>query len=255
MSAGPPPPSRGAAWAFGRYLDRLFRGTFATVRWRCRQAPAQWPANLPILAIANHTSWWDGFFSHQLTRAVGRPFRILMEAEHLGRYGFFRRIGALPIERRSAMQATRDLESAAGTLESPDTMLWIYPQGMRRPATEPADRLEHGAAWLVERHAMPILVLPVAFRYAFLSEQRPEAFALVGEPWLVNASPRMPRRQITSRLAALLVDTVASLDADLATERLDEFETLVAGRLSINNRLDRVRHALGTLPGYQARNG
>lgn len=250
----PPPPSRGASRAFGRFLDRLFRGTFATVRWHSLGDWRTWSGDTPILAIANHTSWWDGFLSHQVSRAMGRPFRILMEAEHLARYRVFRRVGALPIERRSAHQAVRDL-AVAGACLAGNTMVWIYPQGMRRPAAEPPTRLEHGAAWLIAHHRGPLRVLPVAFRYTFLSEQRPEAFALLGEPMVVQAPTEEGRRPVTARLATALTETLAALDADLAAERVDHFSSLVTGRLSINNRLDRIRHALGSLPDYRSRNG
>ncbi len=250
----PPPPSAGATRAFGAYLDLLARRTFATVRWRSDSSWQEWDLAVPTLVVANHTSWWDGFLSHQVSRVMGASFRILMEAEHLARYNTFRRFGALPVERRDPHQAVRDLGMAVACL-APRTMVWIYPQGRRRPAAEPLDALEHGAAWMIRRHGGPLRVVPVAFRYAFLSEQRPEAFVLLGEPWLLDRAPAEGRRAITAQLAARLGATVAGLDADLATERLERFEILVAGRLSINNRLDRMRHALGLLPHYQARNG
>lgn len=254
MTDAPPPPSRGASRVFGHYLDRLFRRTFATVRWHSLTDWTTWADNTPTLAIANHTSWWDGFLSHQVSRAMGRPFRILMEAEHLARYPVFRRVGALPIERRAARQAVRDLAVAGACLVG-DTTLWIYPQGMRRPAAEPPTRLERGAAWLIAHHPGSLRVLPVAFRYTFLSEQRPEAFALLGEPRVLRAPTGDDRRTATVGLAEALCETLAVLDADLATERVEHYAVLVTGRLSVNNRLDRMRHALGLLPDYRTRNG
>lgn len=248
------PPLRPAlVQGFGRYLDRLARGTFAAVRWRALCDWRGWDPRVPTLVVANHTSWWDGFLSHQLARAMGQRFRILMEAEHLDRYRVFRRFGALPVERRSAQQAMRDLAVAASCLAAGDAV-WIYPQGSRRPAMEPLDRLEHGAAWLVARVGPPVRVVPVAFRYPFLSEQRPEAFALVGEPWLLeDAIP--PRRTVTARLREMLATALAALDGDLAVERLAAYEILIGGRLSLNNRIDRWRHAVGLLPDHTARNG
>lgn len=254
MSATPPAVSRGAAWAFGRYLDRLARKTFTTVWWRSLDDWSAWPTGVPTLVVANHTNWWDGFLSHQVTRAMGRPFRILMETEHLMRYRGFLRVGALPIERRNARQAMRDLAVAARCLAG-DTMVWIYPQGMRRPAVEPLRRLEHGAAWLIGQHAGPLRVLPVAFRYGFTSEQRPEGFVLLGEPWLVPPDRAAPRAATTDRLAAMLLETLSVLDADVAVERFEDYRPLITGPMSINNRLDRVRHALGLLPDYRVRNG
>jgi len=249
----PPAPRPAAAWAFSWYVERLARGTFASVRWHSRSDWRRWDPAVPTLAIANHTNWWDGFLSHQVSRAMGRDFRILMERQHLDRYKAFYRIGALPMERRSAPQAMRDLATATACLV-PGGMVWIYPQGQRRPAGEVPRDLEHGAAWMVRRHAGPLRVLPVAFRYPFLSEQRPEAMVLLGEPWTVEAD-RPDRAAITDRLTTMLGVTLAALDADLAVERLESYDLLVAGRPSINNRMDRVRHALGLLDEYQPRNG
>jgi 1-acyl-sn-glycerol-3-phosphate acyltransferase len=253
LPAPPPAPRPAAAWAFSWYVERLARGTFASVRWRSATDWRRWDPAVPTLAIANHTNWWDGFLSHQVARAMGRDFRILMEKQHLDRYRAFLRIGALPMERRSPMQAMRDLAVATACLV-PAGMVWIYPQGQRRPAGEAPRDLEHGAAWMIRHHEGPLRVVPVAFRYPFLSEQRPEAVLLLGEPWLLEG-PREARAAITVRLARMLVETLVVLDGDLAVERLDAYDTLVAGRASINNRLDRVRHALGLLDEYQPRNG
>ena len=72
----------------------------------------------------------------------------------------------------------------------PGSSLWIYPQGRRRPATEVPWRLERGAAHLAIRHAGPLRICPVAFRYPFLSEQLPEAVALAGRSWLHDGARR-----------------------------------------------------------------
>jgi 1-acyl-sn-glycerol-3-phosphate acyltransferase len=223
------------------------------VRWRSLTDPGDW-APIPTLMVANHTSWWDGFLSHELTRAMGRRFRILMEQEHLDRYRVLRRLGALPMERRSALQAMRDLKTAVGCLAA-DTQLWIYPQGARRPAGEPLERLEHGAAWMINHGPRPLRVVPVAFRYPFLSEQRPEAFALVGTPWIVDRPGTIDRPERTARIRAAIEETLAHLDGDLRVEELQGYASLLTGRLSLNNRLDRWRHRFGVLDDYRLRNG
>ena len=103
----------------------------------------------------------------------------------------------------------------------------------------------------------PLRVCPVAFRYAFLSEQRPEAFALVGDEWIPGPAERAAsRRALMERIAARLEDTVSALDGLVAQERVEAFRPLTAGRLSVNKRLDRFRHAVGLLRGpFEARNG
>lgn len=248
----PPPPRPQAARGFAWYLDRIARRTFATVRWYHAADAA--PPDRPILVIANHTNWWDGFLSHQVSRAMGRHFRILMEAEHLARYPAFRMIGSLPMERRSRTQGMRDLAVATACL-APDALVWIYPQGRRTPAATPIQHLEQGAAWMLLRHEGPLRVLPVAFRYPFTSEQLPEACIRLGAPWDVEPGHGLDRAAVTARMAAMLTDTIASLDADLAVEDFTGYDTLVAGRESINLKLDRFRHRLGLLDHAPDRNG
>jgi hypothetical protein len=96
----------------------------------------------------------------------------------------------------------------------------------------------------------------VAFRYVFVSEQRPEAFALVGQPILQTSGPPGSRRQLTTIIERDLLATLDLLDAQLAEEAHGSFRVLVSGRLSVNKRMDRFRHAIGLLRGpFEARNG
>jgi len=179
-----------------------------------------------------------------------------MEAQHLARYDFFRRIGARPLRREPPRAAWADLCAAAEELGA-GTGLWIFPQGERRPAGERPLRCERGAAQLARACPGQLRVCPVAFRYAFLGEQRPEAFVLVGEEWLPSPAERAgSRRVLMEAIAGRLEQTVAGLDELVARERLDAFAPLAAGALSVNKRLDRFRHAIGLLRGpFEARNG
>lgn len=251
----PAVPRSQAAWAFSWYITRLARRTFHEVLWRSATDWRAW-SPLPTLVVANHTNWWDGFLSHQVGRAMGRHFRILMERRNLERYRAFLQIGALPMERRSRTQAMRDLAVATACL-APESFVWIYPQGQRRPAAEPLEHLEHGAAWMLARHAGPIRVVPVAFRYPFTTEQLPMAAILVGTPWEYAAGEAATRGRpaLTATIAERLTKTVAALDADIAVERFAGYDTLIAGKSSINVRMDRVRHRLGLIDEYDERNG
>ena len=246
-------PSPLAVWAFARYCRGLFRRHFASARWSALAEPAGWDRAVPVLFVSNHSNWWDGFFSFLLTRELGLSCHVLMEAANLDRYPFFRRIGTLPVRRESRKGAWNDLHAADRVLR-PGAALWIYPQGRRRPAGESPRRLERGAAHLAVRHDGPLRICPVAFRYPFLSEQRPEAIALVGHSWLHERGE--DRRELTERIGAALTATLETLDSRLAAEALDGFRVIVPGTLSINKRMDRVRHSLGLLRGpFEARNG
>jgi hypothetical protein len=106
---------------------------------------------------------------------------------------------------------------------------------------------------------MPVRLVPVGFRYPFLSEQLPEAFVLLGQSWVVpgGAGTRVGgRRELALGIEARLNQTLADLDEALLREDTAGFDVLIRGRLSINKRLDRVRHSVGALEGpFEERNG
>jgi 1-acyl-sn-glycerol-3-phosphate acyltransferase len=253
----PPLPNRFAARAFGWYLDRLAGRHFTTVRWRTTEDPARWPEEA-LLFVANHTNWWDGFVAHQVTRALGLAFQILMDAKGVAAYPLFRRVGAVPVRRTSPFQAVADLQAIAGNLR-PGVAVWIFPQGERRPAIEPLENTERGAAQLAITAGKPVRLVPVGFRYPFLSEQLPEAFVLLGQSWVVpggGGTRADRRRDLALEIETRLSRTLADLDETLLREDTAGFDVLIRGRLSINKRLDRVRHTVGALEGpFEERNG
>lgn len=256
-SGSPPyrPPSPLTVRAFDRYVRSQLAKHFATTRLASLCDAGRWDRAIPTLLLANHTSWWDGHLAFLTGRELGLAAHILMEASSLERYRAFRLAGAVPIRRGSLRGAYEDLV-AAGTCLRPGGGLWIFPQGSRRPQGERPARLERGAAELALRHEGPLRVCPVAFRYLHLSEQLPEAFVLVGQAWVLEPGRYAGRRELAPVLERDLAGVVDALDGLLRTESVAGFRTVVAGRLSINKRMDRFRHALGLLRGpFEARNG
>jgi hypothetical protein len=249
------PPRPLAVWAFDHYFKNIFAKQFQTTRLGSVTDVGAWDRQVPTLCVVNHTNWWDGFYCWVATRALGLQPHVLMEAKNLARYKPFTWIGTLPMRRDSARGAWEDLQSARSCL-LPGNCLWIFPQGQRRPAWERPTNLERGAAELAIGCTAPVRLVPVALRYTFLGEQNPEAFALMGQPWILTPGTYTDRRSLMARLGDELCATVDLLDDRLLAESLDDFRILVHGRLSINKRMDRVRHATGMLEGeFEARNG
>jgi len=210
---------------------------------------------VPTIFVANHTNWWDGFLAFLVTRSLGLGFQVLMEARHLARYRVFLKVGALPLRRDRGREAYADLKAAAAYLR-PGVGLWVFPQGKRRPPSEPVAGSERGAAHLIIGHPGQVRICPVAFRYGFVGEQLPEAFVMVGEEWLPSPPAGADRSALMTSIDGKLSDTVAALDRLVAAEQLDAFRPLTPGSLSVNKRLDRFRHAVGLLRGpFEARNG
>lgn len=241
---------------FDHYVRAQIRKHFSSARLApVPQEWAAWDRSIPTLFIANHSNWWDGFLGFVVGRELGLASHLLMDAENLERYRLFRLVGALPLRREPLRGAYEDLMGARVCLR-PGAALWIFPQGARRPQGERPAGLARGAAELALGHGAPLRICAVAFRYVYLGEQLPEAFAWLGRPWLLQPGRYGHRRALMPVLEQDLLQALDGLDDLLRAESLGSFGTIVEGRLSINKRMDRVRHALGLLRGrFEPRNG
>jgi hypothetical protein len=243
-----------------RLLDRYVRAQVGKHFSSARLGPiaagdSGWDRTIPTLFIANHSNWWDGFFAFLVGRELGLTSHLLMDAENLERYPLFRLVGALPLRRESRRGRYQDLAASRACLE-PGAALWIFPQGARHPQGERPARLFPGAAELAVRHAAPLRICAVAFRYVYLGEQLPEAFGWLGRHWVLEPGCYGHRRSLMPVLERDLLVAVDTLDGLLRAESLAGFRTIVEGRLSINKRMDRVRHAVGLLRGrFEPRSG
>jgi 1-acyl-sn-glycerol-3-phosphate acyltransferase len=238
------PPERApvAAGWFSWYLRRLARRTFAGVHWGAAEDPARWDET-PIVAVANHSTWWDGPLALLLTAQLQRTFYVAMDAAQLTRYPYFSWIGARPLRRTTPRARFADLERLGEVLQ-PGSMLWIFPQGERRPARAPMTGLERGAAHLALT-AAPVRVVPVAIRLSFLSEQRPEAFVRLGPSQVVGPREIRDRKVLTEEFGTWIRWTLEETDARIAEEQREGWQTLVAGAESVNLQLDRIGHRVG----------
>jgi 1-acyl-sn-glycerol-3-phosphate acyltransferase len=204
-----------------RYSDATMRTfEFFFHRWRSRrlrivmldEAPAL-PADVPLVLVANHTSWWDGFLLRDVQRALRprRPLFSVMTARELRRNPFLRRIGAVPLEQGSAgsmLALLRSLQLEAH--RDPSLAVSFFPQGRITPAWQRPLGFERGVELLV-RALSPCCVLPVALHIEPLNHARPTAFVGLGAPLHTDGgsiSARRLERVVQNRLddiAAALV--------------------------------------------------
>jgi len=193
----------------------------------------------PIIIYGNHSCWWDGllefFFSSEV---FGFDAYLMMEERQLRRYGFFRWIGAFSVNRESPRDAYRSLGYAVSLFGRPGRVVWIYPQGVMRPNDARPLGFYGGTAYMIER--LPgVQVVPVAHRYEFLMEQRPEVFSLFGPP--VSLDECATRESVTAHLEHRLVELLDQLRGSVISGSHGGFSTLLRGRISANERYDQLR--------------
>jgi 1-acyl-sn-glycerol-3-phosphate acyltransferase len=164
-------------------------------RWHLRQvhvagaAVDDVPNDLPLLLVANHVSWWDGF----LLRAVQKRLRprgalfTVMSARELARFPYFSLLGAVRLDRDSVGSVRRMLRELAAHRRRHREMLIVsyFPQGRIWPSGRRPLGFQRGVG-LVAAHLAPIAVVPVALHIEPLTTPSAHAFVLVGDPMIVG---------------------------------------------------------------------
>jgi 1-acyl-sn-glycerol-3-phosphate acyltransferase len=194
---------------------------------------------LPTLYYSNHVSWWDGYLAfflfHERWHTEGY---LMMEEPQLRRYRFFQRCGCFSVDRQDAREAMRSVCYAASLLHGrPGRGLWIFPQGEIQPNDLRPLTTYSGAAH-VARRAGSVRCVPVALRFEFFGEQRPEALIRLGPPHIVEEPDTT---LLHADMDRRLLDEVEGLRADVLSGATARYRTALAGHASVNALWDRVR--------------
>ena len=161
----------------------LRRSSFAGVHVAgvAREPP---PQNEPVLLVANHVSWWDGFLLRDVGRLIRRkPVHLsVMSARELAARPFLRHVGAIGVDETVAgiRGMYRALARARDTTQG-NLIVSYFPQGRIWPTTRRPLGFRRGVE-RVARMLAPLTVVPVAIHIEPLATLRPHAFVLLGNP-------------------------------------------------------------------------
>lgn len=159
----------------------------------------------PLVMVANHISWWDGFIMRAVQRAVRpySPFSVIMDREHYERFRFFEWIGAVPIEPGSAsstMSTIAELRRRASV--RPDLTVTFFPQGRIWPSTRRPLGFGRGVELFIRRLGAD--VLPVGIHLEPLNRVSPTCFVSVGAPLVGAPSVDRVEEAVTEEVDAIL---------------------------------------------------
>ena len=229
------------------YFRRLARHAFHTIAGRGLERLTALPDDRPVILFCNHTNWWDGLIVYLLTRQMKhKAVYCMMEEKQLKHYRFFTWLGAFSVDLSSPLRAASSLRYAQRLLQKSDTAIWIFPQGRICRQNEPVE-IQPGTDYLAQSSPHALLV-PVAMRYDFFREDRPNCLIEIGHPF--PAIENVDGRVAQECNAAFARVTTASQDQDLAG-----FRPLFAPKWTINKRWQWVKLALtGRLREFTATN-
>jgi 1-acyl-sn-glycerol-3-phosphate acyltransferase len=224
--------ARKSAWferVFAVYNRNLLARRFEGLRVAGLRNLSERGRGMPLVLYANHSSWWDGLVAFEIGRACALDQYVMMEERQLARLRLFRRLGAFSVRREHAREARRSVEYAGDLLRETGRALWLFPQGTTLPNDVRPLKFYAGAAHIIRR-AGGAYVAPVAMRYEFLEEFRPEAFARVGSLERVAADESFDAKALTQHLSDELTRTLDRLRADVLEAKFDEYQEIAATR-------------------------
>ena len=84
---------------------------------------------IPVLVIANHFSWWDGFWVMYMNmKLFRRKFYFMMLEEQLRKHMFFNKTGGYSV-RRGSRSIIESIQYTIGLLKDNNNMVLLFPQG------------------------------------------------------------------------------------------------------------------------------
>ena len=172
-------------WLFRRHARSRVFGTFGSIALHGAEHLRAASRSGPVLAVANHTSWWDGMMLIMLSEhIVPSDAYVMMDAANLRRLPFFAGLGAFGVDLSSRRDGAVAVRYAAELLSGPGRVVWVFPQGEERPVHERPLRFSAGAARIAS--LADARTVPVALSYVFGAREQPDVFVSIGPP-LVDA--------------------------------------------------------------------
>jgi 1-acyl-sn-glycerol-3-phosphate acyltransferase len=241
-------PSRRMLAFFAKYLNWYIGRHFHALR--LANADRFPTLTGPLIIYANHASWWDPLSCIVLSR------HLLPDANHYGpmdaaalqHYGMLRKLGLFPIESGTPRGAAQFLRAAREILSTPNSVLWVTPEGRFTDVRARPAVFRPGLAALVARTGACTLV-PLAIEYTFWDERLPEIRISCGDAIKIPDGLQHSATEWSSQLAAGLAATQDELAALSKLRDPALFTTILSGRVGIGAVYDAWKRLLALLSG------
>ena len=129
--------------------------------------------NMPVLLIANHFSWWDGFIADYLNNLLfKRRFHIMMLEEQLKQRMFFNKAGAYSIKKHSR-DVVETLNYTVDLLKDTKNLVVMYPQGKFKSLYHYPLQFEKGAASILNKLNGQVQVIFLAALIDYFAHRKP----------------------------------------------------------------------------------
>lgn len=136
---------------------------------------------LPVLAISNHVSWWDGFWIELVNlKLFKRDFFFMMLEEQLRKYWFFNHVGGYSVTKKSK-SIVETIKYSRELLSDKKNLVLIFPQGKIQSLYNQSIKFEKGIERIVEGMENKIQIVFIANMVDYFSKLKPSLFIYMDE--------------------------------------------------------------------------
>lgn len=157
---------------FSSYIKGLLRRSFHQIIYQNEVEKK----NMPTLIIANHTSWWDGFWIfHLIDNYLHQKFHFLMLEEQINKNWQFKYTGGISL-RKGSKDTVKTLQFCTEILKNRENALLIFPQGKIESMHIEKIHFAKGIDFIIKKIQNEVNILFVANFIEYQSNKKPSLF-------------------------------------------------------------------------------
>lgn len=220
-------------WVATKSFGALIERRFCAFRYKGIENYLNRNNKYPTIFFAPHSNWWDGMIGHVIcNRICHKEIRIMIE--ELNRFPILRRAGGFSVNKKSAQSSMQSLQYAVRTLKDPNSILYLFPQGIINPPDHRPIKFQTGLAYIAQKAVKEygqVNLIPIAVNYFFLRDNRPEILIEFGEN-IEYKDVNQDRKELSAYLAKNLEELCDKQIYEVSQAMFDGYETLYQQKLA-----------------------
>lgn len=218
-----------------KWVYWLIEHTFSSVRIKNKQNFNLGNPNYANLLYGNHSCFHDGQVAYYLCRKAFNANFYLMIQE-LYKLPILKKIGGFSVEKESPVESLKSINYASNLLKDCNNMVWIFPQGRVMPPDYRPVKFESGLSYICNKVG-GINLIPVTVKYTYVRDVRPEIFAEIGEPIIIQNGVTN-KKEFTHFLEEDFTSLAESQIEKISQGEIEDYEFIYKNKEPIFKRLE-----------------
>lgn len=219
-------------WVANMFFYNMLENRFFAMRVKGAENFLNRDENIPAIAFAPHTNWWDGIVGYNICRRVfNKEIRLMVE--ELNRFPLLRRAGAFNVNKKSPQASMKALKYSVDVINDLNNVLYLFPQGIIKPPNARPIEFQTGLAYVAQKAVKKygkVNLVPISVNYFFLRADRPEVMVDIGGIITLD-NPSIDRKELTAYLEKNLEHACDKQNADISEGNLKGYKTLFQQKL------------------------